>query len=80
MGAVRPAKQAAGPWPVPRQKTAMSDNKLKPGIFAFLKAAESGDAEAVKKFLEDGGDIHASDDGHNTALHLVMAAYLEFWI
>lgn len=51
--------------------------KLKPGIFAFLKAAESGDEEAVKKFLDEGGDVHASDDGHNTALHLVILIIAE---
>ena len=49
----------------------MSQTKLLPGVFAFLKAAESGDDKAVEKYLDDGGDIHAADDGNNTALHLV---------
>jgi hypothetical protein len=50
----------------------MANQKLKPAIFAFLKAAESGDEEAVRKFLNEGGDVHAADDGNNTALHLVF--------
>ena len=49
----------------------MAEPKLKPAVFAFLKAAESGDDQAVLKYLDDGGDVHASDDGYNTALHLV---------
>ena len=59
----------------------MSDQKLKSGIFAFLKAAESGDDVAVRKFLEEGGDVHAADDGHNTALHLVdsFATYTDIF-
>ena len=48
-----------------------TDQKQKSAVFAFLKAAESGDEEAVRRFLNEGGDVHAADDGHNTALHLV---------
>ena len=50
----------------------MSDQKIKSTTFAFLKAAESGDDEAVRRFLNEGVDVHAADDGNNTALHLVF--------
>jgi ankyrin repeat protein len=36
----------------------------------ILKAAERGDLELLKTAITNGADIHTTDDGQNTPLHL----------
>ena len=43
---------------------ATSQNRL------LIRAAEEGRADAIEDLLTNGADLHARDDGGNTALHL----------